>query len=67
MRRSLRIRNRVSESSVTDYDSADDPDKEVGKRLEMGKASLKKGQGKLVSGLKKRQKKLQSNEKLSIL
>ena len=67
MRRSLRIRNRVSESSVTDYDSADDPDKEVGKRLEMAKASLKKGQGKLVSGLKKRQNKLQSNEKLSIL
>ena len=66
MRRSLRIRNRVSESSVTDFSSADDPDKGVDKKVEMGKATPKKGQRKLISGLNG-QNEIKSNEKLSIL
>lgn len=70
MRRSLRIRNRVSESSVTDFDSADDPDKGVGKKqkekAEVGKSTPKKGQRKLVSGLKE-QNEIKSNDKLSSL
>ena len=70
MRRSLRIRNRVSESSVTDFDSAGDPDKGVGKKqkekAEVGKSTPKKGQRKLVSGLKE-QNEIKSNDKLSSL
>ena len=70
MRRSLRIRNRVSESSVTDFDSAGHPDKGVGKKqkekAEVGKSNPKKGQRKLVSGLKE-QNEIKSNDKLSSL